>query len=324
MSCCTWPWTSDGASFPFPVAGAERGVVGAGLFLIESNLFGQGKRVAAGAFFSNRGTSASIGYRDPAVAGTRLLFTADFARIDMLREQDAGMSAIYQFQDQRYDLGATLGWRIADRLTIRGGWFTLLVNATPTSGYPAPPRAPPVRGLSGEIEFDAQDDHLWHVSGFSTRLRYRQGVSWLASDRSLYQTSARASWSTGGFADHVVSLTASFDSSRGDPIVDALRLGGMQGSRGFLRAGLWAETAGTFTVEYQVPIWHPSWGIVSWAGFCDAGITRWEGTSTNYLAPGIGFRMYLRNLAIPAIGFDVAQATGVSSPAFSFAAGWRY
>ncbi len=307
-----------------PIAGASSGASGAGLFLLESNLFGRGKQLRAGAFLSTRGTSANVGYRDPAVGGTRLLLTADFARQDLTREQDAANTAVYQYQDLRYDFGATVGWRLTDRLAVRGGWFSLLVDATTAAGYAPPPSAAPVRGLSSEVEYLDENFHLWHVTGVSARVRYRQGVAWLASGRGLYQASARASWSGRGFADHALTLTAAFDWSHGDPVVDAIRLGGQPGSRGFLRAGLWAESAATATAEYQVPVWRPSWGVLTAAGFVDAGLTRWQGHETNYAAPGLGLRLFLRSVALPAVGFDVAQATGMPSPTFTFAAGWRY
>ncbi len=308
---------------PVPVAGASRGVVGGGIFLLDSNLFGRGEQLAGGVFVSNRGTSVNLGYRDPGVAGTPLLLTAEVARVDMMREQDAGLDTLYQFQDRRWDYGATVGWRVAEGLTVRGGWFGLIVDATPIAGFAPPPRVGPVRGLSGEIAYDGEDFHLWHVTGFSTRVRYRQGVSWLATSRDLYQLSARATWSTRALADHALSLSAGLDGSHGDPVVDALRLGGLPGSRGFIRGGLWAETAGTATAEYQIPLRRLSWGVVTWAAFCDAGGVRWRGADTFYAAPGLGVRLYLRNVAIPVIGLDVAQATGVGAPVVSFAAGWR-
>jgi outer membrane protein assembly factor BamA len=309
---------------PFPLVGASRGTAGVGLFLLESNLFGRGKQLGAGVTVSTRGTSASLTYRDPSVAGTPLLFSADGAHVDVTRVQDAGTSSRYEFQDRRWEYGVGLGWRLTRELAVRGGYFGILADPGSTGGYAPPPSAAPVRGLAGEVELRSEDYHLYYVRGLSGRVRYRQGVSWLASARELRQASATVTWSMRAVADHALSLTASFDSSRGDPIVDALRLGGRPGSRGFTFGGLWAETAGTFTAEYQVPIWRRPWGTVTGAAFCDAGATRWKGEPTSYLAPGLGMRLYLRQLAVPAIGLDVAQATGQSSPAVSFVAGFRY
>lgn len=309
---------------PIPVVTATRGNVGGGLFVRESNLFGRGKQLGAGGIVSTRGTSASAFYRDPGVLETPLLFGAEFARIDVRRERDTGGGIVYEYQDRRYEYAVALGWQLAEPPDIRAGYFGVLVDATPTAGFAPPPRAPPVRGLSGDIEYRAEDYHLYHVTGFSARARYRQGVSWLASARDLWQVSAAASWSARGFRDHALSITATFDRSRGDPVVDAVRLGGRPGSRGFSFGGLWAETAGTFTAEYQIPFWRPSWGVVTGGAFVDAGLTRWRGVARNYVAPGAGFRVYLRGIALPALGLDVAKATGVGSPVVSFAAGLRY
>lgn len=308
---------------PFPVFAASRGNAGGGLFVREANLFGRGKQLGLGGIVSTKGTSFSVGYRDPGVWGTPLLFTLELARIDLTREQDDGTATLYQFQDRRYEYGSTVGWQLTQRLAVRGGYFAILADEAPADGFAPPPRAAPVRGLSGEVELNAQDYHLHYVTGLVARVRYRQGVSWLRTARDLEQESAVVSWSSRVLADHALSLTAAFDRAHGDPVVDALRLGGRPGSRGFVVGGLWAETAGTFSAEYQVPVWRPSWGVLAGAAFLDAGLTRWKGAETNYVAPGVGVRLYLRGVAVPALGVDVAQATGVGSPAVSFAAGFR-
>jgi outer membrane protein assembly factor BamA len=309
---------------PVPVFVSSKGSTGAGLFLLESNLFGRGKQLSIGGVITTQGTNARAAYRDPGVSETPLLFAADFSRTNMTREQYAGSSLVYSYQDQRYDFGARAGWSFSDRLSIYGGWFALLVDATQVPGNAAPPTGPPVRGLATEIEYRDQDYHLYYLTGYSFQARYRQGVSWLASDRSLRQMAATASYSARGFSDHALSLTLNFENSKGDPVIDAIRLGGRPGSRGFTLGGLWAETATTFTAEYQVPVWWPSWGVMTSAAFLDAGLTRWQGTPTNYVAPGVGVRLYLRRIALPALGLDIAQATGMRSPVVSVATGFRF
>jgi outer membrane protein assembly factor BamA len=309
---------------PIPIFTASSGGTGGGLYLLESNLFGRGKVLGVGGMITTQGNSVSALYRDRGVLETPLLFSAEFARADMTRQQDAGGTAVYAFQDRRYDFGAMLGWRISDWLAVRAGWFELLVRPGAALGFVPPPAMPDVRGLSAELELRDEDYHLYYLTGLALRVRYRQGVSWLGSGRGLHQGSAAATWATEGFSDHARAITAAVETSRGDAVVDALRLGGRPGSRGFVQGRLWAESAATTTVEYQVPVWRPSWGVLTTAIFTDAGLTRWRGAETDYVAAGLGFRTYLRDVAIPALGLDVAQATGMSAPTVSVHAGFRF
>jgi hemolysin activation/secretion protein len=95
----------------------------------------------------------------------------------------------------------------------------------------------------------------------------------------------------------------------GDPSIDAYRLGGKTGTRGFAPFGLWAEQAATATVEYQVPIAHFKVGTWTFNGFCDAGRVLWSSETLDFVTPGLGTRFYLKSVAFPAVGIDVSYAT---------------
>lgn len=311
------------ALVPLPVASASRGVFTAGVVLLDANLFGAGKQLVLGGLASNRGTSAFAIYRDPGVAYTRWRLAARLSGGDTRRERFDDGALAYSYRDRSVEAGLAGGYQLGARWSILAGWFERRGDARASPGHPPPPEGGPVHGPSLELELDASDYRGYLTRGVVGRVELRQGLRLGARDRDVFQLSASTTWSGRAVRDHAIALTARLDHVRGDPVLDAVRLGGLPGSRGFQTQGLWAEDAAQAALEYQVPVWQPRWGAITVAGFTDAGLVRWRGEVTRYLAPGVGMRVFLRNLVIPALGFDLAWSTTGDGPAFSVQLGLR-
>jgi outer membrane protein assembly factor BamA len=293
---------------PVPFFSSGKNRWQAGIFALESNLLGLHKMLVAGGVLSNRGGSAFALYKDPGILGSR--WTGDlsflFSRSDRERYQDDVITGSYE--DQRLDLGGVLGYQLTPELNVGAGGFSLTNRPSPREGYTlAPPRSS-VHGVAVAAEYQGQDFHFYFNEGLSARVRYREGLDFLGSARELHQVSLSASHTQAVFGNHSLTFSGAYERSKGDPILDAVLLGGRTGSRGFVNAGLWAEEAGMFTTEYQVPFWSPRFATFTAHAFVDVGAVRWNSHPTRYVAPGAGLRAYLRNLAIPAVGFELIRS----------------
>ncbi len=308
---------------PIPVVSASSGVFTIGGLLIDSDFLGEGKQAGFGILASNRGASGFVAYRDPSLRFSRWTAGVRLRAADTLHERFEGDSLTYRFRDRRLELGLQGGYRIGDSWTVEAGWVERREEARPSGGFAPPPRAGTLHGPGLAVDLDAtrHDDYL--VRGVAGRLELRQGVRLGPGDRVVSQAWSTVTWSGRPWRDHGLSLEVSLDWVRGDPVLDAVQLGGAPGSRGFPTEGLWIQDAARAALEYQVPVWKPGWGVLTAVGLCDAGAVRWRGQDTQYLAPGVGFRVYLRNIAIPVVGFDLAWATGLRSPAGSVYFGFR-
>lgn len=306
-----------------PVLAAGRGSVGAGAVLRDANLLGGGEQLTLAATLSDRGSAVLAAYRDPGVAGSRWLLATEVARQDLVRRRYDGTDVAHALGELRLDLDARVGLHLGDHVAVSAGWFALWVEGRAAEGYPPPPPTAPVHGPSVELTLRSHAYRLYYAPGLAATLRYRESATWMGSGRALRQGSATATYARAGFRDHALSLTVDLQRSHGEPVLDAVRLGGRPGARGLVTGGLWAEDAALAAVEYQVPIWRPRWGIATAVGFCDAGVVRWEGTTTRYVAPGLGVRLHLRGIALPALGVDVAWASPMAAPLASVSAGFR-
>ncbi|MDC0707863.1 BamA/TamA family outer membrane protein [Stigmatella sp. ncwal1] len=307
---------------PVPFFSSAKNRWQVGIFALESNLFGLNKLLVAGGVLSNRGGSAFALYKDPSILGSR--WTGDlsflFSRADRERYKEDAIADSYE--DQRLDLGAVLGYQLTPELNAGAGVFSLTNRPSLREGYTLSPSRSEVHGVTVAAEYQGQDFHFYFNEGLSARVRYREGLDFLGSSRSLRQLSLGASYTQALFKDHSLTLTGAYERSKGEPTLDAVLLGGRTGSRGFVNAGLWAEEAGTFTVEYQAPLWSPRFATFTAHAFVDVGAVRWNSHPTRYVAPGVGLRAYLRNLAIPAVGVEVTRSAETGKLVPSVAVGF--
>lgn len=308
---------------PIPFLGISQGVFTAGTAILDANLLGGGELAVVGGLGSNRGGNAFAFFRDPGVADTGWIVVALAGVIQTRRERYDGADLQYRYRERQLEAELTFGRRLDDHWTALAGWSERRNEARLSDGYAAPPRGGAVHGPVAVLELDDMDPRGDLPAGVSGRAEVKQGVRLARRERRTFQATVSASWSARVLGDHGLSLSARVDRVRGDAVLDAARLGGLTGSRGFRSQGLWAEAAASAALEYQVPFWRPRWGLLTAAGFCDGGWARWRERDTRYLAPGTGLRIYLRDVAIPVLGFDVAWATGVASPAFGVQLGLR-
>lgn len=307
---------------PIPFVGASEGSLRAGLALLESNLLGRHKQLVLLGAYASTGSTARVLYRDPAVLGTRGVLALDLAAEELVREQADGFDVIYAWRDRRVEASVRPGVRIGRRLAIRAGPFLLLRESRAEEDHAPPPSAGRDLGIAADLELSGQDHRGWFEAGPLLRAYARRSLPALGSDRRFTQASAHAAWSVAALADHAASAALAGLVADGDPVLDAFALGGRPGSRGLREGGLWAERALAATLDYQVPLWRPGWGTVTALAFVDGGVAAWRGDETRWVAPGAGFRVYLRSVALPAIGLDLAWSTAGRSLAPSFFLGF--
>jgi outer membrane protein assembly factor BamA len=308
---------------PIPILGASSGTAQAGLAIFESNFLGRNKLLAVSGIYSSRSQSGFLFYRDPSLFGSRMVLAVELIAENKVRERADGFDVVQAWRDRRVDVSVRPGVLLAPGLALRAGPFAVFRNTRAEPSYPAPPPAGNDFGVAADLEYEGQNYRDWFNEGPFVQARVRRSLPPLGSDRGFTQSSAFATWTLPAARDHAASLSAAGFLVEGDPVLDAFTLGGRPGSRGLRAEGLWAERALTTTLDYQVPVWRPRWGTLTAVGFVDAGVSSWAATVTRFVAPGGGVRLYLRNVALPALGVDLAWSTAGRQLAPSFFLGFR-
>ncbi|MCP3098250.1 BamA/TamA family outer membrane protein [Myxococcus sp. K15C18031901] len=307
---------------PIPVFSSGKGQWQAGIFALESNLFGLNKTLVAGGMAGNRGGSLFSMFRDPSIGGTRWtgLLSFQFAKTD--RERRNEDVVVDTYTDRRFDIAGTLGYQVTPELNLGVGAFALVNKPLATEGGSLAPSRGEVYGVSLSAEYLGQDFHFYFDEGLVVRALLRQGLDFLGSTREMRQVTLLASYTLPVFGTHALTLTAQHNQSWGDAFLDAQLLGGRTGSRGFATGTLWAETASLATLEYQVPLWSPRMMTLTAHAFVDVGRVEWRNTVLRYVSPGIGVRAYVREVAIPAVGFEVTRDPQTGDVVTSVAVGF--
>jgi outer membrane protein assembly factor BamA len=307
---------------PIPLLGGDDSGFRVGAALVESNLFGRRKLLVTTAIYSERKKSAFAMYRDPELLGTAAVLALDLRVEDLRRERADGFDVIDSWRDRRFEASVRPGATVLPRLVLRLGPFVTVRQSRAVDAWPAPPPVGTDLGLIADLEYDGQDLRHWYAAGLVVRASLRRATPSLGSDRAFTAASGHATWVGPSFDGAAITLSAAGYSSTGDPVLDAFVLGGKPGTRGFRTDGIWAERALTSTIDHQVPVWSPNWGTLTVSTFADAGVSTWRGQQTRWLSPGIGTRLYLRNVAIPATGLDFAWRIGANRPAVTFFVGF--
>lgn len=307
---------------PIPIVGAVDGAFQAGLALLEQNLLGERKELALVGVYSTRGQTAMALYRDPAVGGSRAILASELIAENKVRQRADGARVTHAWRDRHVEASVRPGVQWTPRLGVRAGPFAVLAESEAEPGFAPPPPSGRAVGVAADLEYAGQDYCEWFDSGPLLTARLRSSLPALGAERAFTQAWSFALWTVPAFRDHAFSLSVTGVVAQGDPVLDAFPLGGRRGSRGLREGGLWTERGATASAEYQVPFWRPGWGTVAAMAFVDGGVAYWAGSTTRYVAPGAGVRVYVRNVAVPAFGVDMASSSAGAGLAMSFFLGF--
>lgn len=291
---------------PLPVVRSSDGEIEGGVFLLETNLFGMGKLLVAGGLFGTRGSQIRVIARDPAIAYSDWTATLRFARqTTALRLEDGG-AVLDAFEELAYRVEPTIGYQLTP-------WFELNASAAfvwrsydGLDGYAAPTSLDDVSlGLGASLKqtrFRLYFDEGLRLAASGLRQVYRSDDTddraWLLTLAGSYQHQA--------WADHAVQLSVKAGAHIGGDARTAPRLGGGPGLRGVPVETGWSRRHAAVGLDYQVPVWRPSFGTLTVAPFVDGALIDLEARDAPrrlwQVAAGAGTYVFLSDVAFPGLG----------------------
>lgn len=313
---------------PIPFFTTDGNTAGGGIILIESNLLGRNKQLITAAFGGSSGFSGFFAYADPSVFGSPWSgrVSAGTGRTDEVHLLPDG-TEIRRYTMQRINAGGGIGYRFTRELragadirvsTREISDFEGNLDATPppegtflepalSLGYDATrPRG--VLRLGPEIEGAARivsggnenTDTGWEVSGNASL-----AVPFIRAQEGRIRLIVTGG--TGQMAPADKRAISARDVFRSLPYQRTV-------------AERWAGTA----IFADVPLLRRSWGAFVLSHYWEGGT--FDDSSHKqqfYGGPGGGFRIFLREIAIPAVGLDLAYNMFDPGIVFSFALGAR-
>ncbi len=314
---------------PLPFFATDGSSFSGGLVLLESNLLGRNKQLITAAFAGSDGFRGFFAYADPSIRGGSWTGRASAATGDSERTNELpDGSRLRRFTIRRTSVAGGLGYRFSRAFRIDTGLraTTRDVNdfragiddRPPEDGVFLEPNltfrydgsrprgvlrvGPDVQGTSRLVLHggDPGTDMGWEVT-----VQAGLSIPVPVPDRSRARLQV-----SGGVAE----LSP----------VDSRELSARDGFRTLPYQTSVADRWGGGAVFYDAPVLNPSWGSIVLTHYWEGGVFDADIHDRQFFGgPGGGFRVYLQEVAIPALGLDVAYNMVDPGVVFSFSLGMQ-
>lgn len=306
---------------PIPFFSTDGSDFNGGLFLLESNLFGYNKFLMTAVFGGTDGINGLLIYSDPSIANSLWSgsIVGGFGTSDEKTMKPDG-TLIRSFTTNYQNISLGIGYDLTPTTTLKGRikyrqWV--------------------VEGFEAGLDTVAITDN-WYMEPSlelaydNTRLSDVLLVGTTASLSGRYVTlengwemSTEISWSYPVVKDHRLRLLASGGWGT-MPAIAEFSTSDRDGYRTLPYQATTADKWGSASIAYDLPIFKTSWGTGVISHYWEAGMYDTETIQAQpFLGPGGSFRIYLKKVAIPAMGIDIAYNMIDPSWVFSLTVGMR-
>jgi outer membrane protein assembly factor BamA len=304
---------------PIPFVSTNGSSFDGGLILLESNLFGRNKQLISAGFAGSGGVRGFFLYVDPSVFGSSwsTSLNASTGRSDDSRERPDGV-VLREYELDRQSVGFGVGYGLTPDLRVRSSLryetWTIRIDDPRIGQTP--------------LENDAFFEPGLSIAYDGTRAVDVLRVGPMVAAEGRYVTLDEG-WETRGFASLGVPIAGTHrlrvlaSGGLGDvPTLAEQTISGQDGYRTLPYNAVTADRWGSGAVLYDLPVLSGGWGALVISHYWEAGgYTNDEVDPRLFWGPGGGFRVYLRQVAIPALGLDLAYNIPDGGLVFSFTLG---
>ena len=278
-----------------------------GILGIESNFLGYYKTLGLGFFFGSEGWTLLSFYNDRIFLGTDMKLTAGFTLgLNEVIDENVYEGTIREYQSDDISLSFGLEYPFSEEFSIAGSWgynrSILRPESFAATGIPDLHST----GIIGEIKWKDLYYDIPFEYGFLAKTSI--GWNWGFDGTPDYLTvNGRIKWSLNPSRKHLFVILGNAAWAQNLPVQQHFRLGGSPGSRVLPMGRIPADEYADSAVEYNVPLWFFPGGTLSSKVFYEIGYYKSDiVTRTLFHGPGLGIEIYINNLAIPALQFNVA------------------
>lgn len=234
--------------------------------------------------------------------------------------------------------GALIGWNflwwLAADLRLRGA-YVYFRNTRDAAGQPLA-KPPQADGWDVTLQAHVTLDHRHHRYGVTwgsyVQLDLEPTIPGIGYQYQFATLRAYQAWRL--FEEHELELRTLLAAGRQLPLHEDFTLGGTSDLRGYDVDQFRGDTRAVFRAEYSIPLF--KWRFLAFRalGFYDTGYVGYHSRrpDRDYLPSqlgagyvrndvGAGFRIYLNNIVLPLLGFDVGYGLEGHSPEIYFEVG---
>ena len=304
---------------PFPMFSTSGARTMYGAFVVERNVFGLLKTVYGGAMFSADGVSVLAGFIDPSLAGSRLSWDFFFRYGGDLYEDTTAAGVLFRrYQADLFSLRAGIGYRVSSifKPALFAEYRAVSVRFWPDALLAPSSESRVWTGI--RLLVDGRVHHDWFAEGLLVRL---QGGPLWGGEGQEYSLEGRVHWNRA--AGRRSRLGLFLAAAAADlPVAFYPRIGGKEGFRTLPQHTVVARQSAAVSLSWEYALLRFTRVTVTLQAFAEAGVYR-EDRSRPFYGPGAGIRLYLKRLALPAMGFDAGWNVEAGEFVASFAVGMQ-
>jgi outer membrane protein assembly factor BamA len=293
---------------PIPIFSfSQNGAWNIGVLGIESNLLGYYKTLGLGFFYGSEGWSLLSFYTDSIFLGTDMTFGSFLnLGLDETTDENINEETIRSYQTDEVKLGLSLEYPFTEEFSLAGIWnynrSILREESAIATGIPNLNST----GISGNLKWK---DFYYDIP-YEYGLLAKFGYEWdwgLQGTESYQKFTGNFKWGLNPAWKHLFVLAADAGYSQDLPVQSQFRLGGTPGTLVLPMGRIAAEDYVSSAAVYSVPLWYFPGGTLSLKAFYEAGFYRSDLIDTTiFHGPGTGIEIFINNLAIPALQFNIA------------------
>lgn len=319
---------------PIPIISSSSERSSVGLMLIETNFLGLQKMLAVGGVYSSTGSSAVLIYRDPKVLDTNISFIILTALKSSILKSSTLEGVLYQeYKSLDKTMMMGFGYEFNDNFKIetKSSYTKVLID----DGYKY------ILNTINDYEIidyaisatlDLQNYQEYFNYGFYSKVDAINSTINSSDNKDNFSYGdLDLSYSVKAFKKSRLKLQTKTGGGE-IPFIAQSRNGGKTGFMSLPSETLAIKNYANYTITMEHSIYASSWGLASFSYFWENGIFNGglkENLENNneyqyYYAPGVGIQVYLKDIAIPAIGFTYAQNLVTNKGYFKFVAGLSF
>lgn len=302
---------------PIFIAGGES--VQGGLIVFESNLFGRNKQAVAGGFFSDNGSRGLLGYIDPSIFQTRwsINISTSFGLLGEKRSLP-DRTTIREFDYNLLRLNGTIGYDITDDLTAKAGVGYQAVAIRSDRFASGQAALESVEYFIPELQVEWDATRPIGVLRFGPTLELSGR---LATHQEGREVAGSLTWGLPLFRTHRFNVLAS-GGYGAMPTTAETVISVADGYRTLPYRSIAADRWGSVAAYYDYPFLNQRWGALVLSHFWEYGVYAGDAVDPQrFFGPGGSFRVFIRQVAIPALGLNIGYNLQTRRPAVSFTIG---
>ena len=220
----------------------------------------------------------------------------------------------------------SIGYAFSDELEGSMGLGGAQHTFATLDDYDAPDDFSAILG-SLHIEWDDTKYRFYYREGFKTQIFMEQQLVRNDDDEKTQGLWVQINEEANLFAKQVCQLQVMAGYLDGGDERSFFRVGGDKGFRGVPDRGAWVDQFLTASLDYQIPLWFSDAGTWTVAPFLDVGRLHqpeFGEEDVTYTSAGIGSYLYLKQVAVPGLGFEVGHNDTYQTSFFKFTIGFSF